>query len=149
MWNSAGLSVTPPMVEKSSLGAAASSEPGEGADDGDPGVEPMAGDMVKPMDVTVDDSLLTVTPDPGLLADTEAQHFPLHIDPLVTWGEAERTLLRSDGHESYGWGNGDDNLGKVVGRCGTWGGYYCGPGYTQRLFDVSCSWGGERAAGAS
>lgn len=134
MWDSAGSSVTPPTVEKSSLSAAASSEPGEGADDGDPGVEPMAGDMVKPMDVMVDEDSLTVTPDPGLLADTEAQHFPLYIDPLVTWGEAERTLLRSDGYESYGWGNGDDNLGKGVGKCGTWGGYYCGPGYTQRLY---------------
>ncbi|GAA1419115.1 hypothetical protein GCM10009601_15510 [Streptomyces thermospinosisporus] len=52
----------------------------------------------------------------------------------MTWGESERTLLRSDGYESYGWGNGDDGLGKGVGKCGTWNGYYCGPGYVQRLY---------------
>ncbi|MFB9466988.1 LamG-like jellyroll fold domain-containing protein [Streptomyces cinereospinus] len=84
--------------------------------------------------MSVDDDSLTVTPDADLLANTEEQHFPLYIDPTVTWGEAERTLLRSDGYESYGWGNGDDDLGKGVGKCGTWGGYYCGPGYTQRLY---------------
>ncbi|WP_416070103.1 hypothetical protein [Streptomyces scabiei] len=42
----------------------------------------------------------------------------------MTWGESERTLLRSDGYESYGWGNGDDGLGKGAGKCGTWSGYY-------------------------
>lgn len=49
-------------------------------------------------------------------------------------GESERTLLRSDGYESYGWGNDDDGKGKGVGKCGTWNGYYCGPGYVQRLY---------------
>lgn len=52
----------------------------------------------------------------------------------MTWGETDRTLLRSDGYKSYNWGNGDDNEGKGVGHCGTWSGYYCGPGYTQRLY---------------
>ncbi|MFD7134336.1 LamG-like jellyroll fold domain-containing protein [Streptomyces sp. NPDC059894] len=135
MWDSAGAGAAAPAAETSSLRAAdASTDPGEQADGGEVGAEPMAGDTVKPMDVAVDEDSLTVTPDPELLADTEAQHFPLYIDPTVTWGEAERTLLRSDGYESYGWGNGDDNLGKGVGKCGTWGGYYCGPGYTQRLY---------------
>ncbi|MGW3252454.1 LamG-like jellyroll fold domain-containing protein [Streptomyces fungicidicus] len=134
MWDSAGSSAASSVVESSLRAADASVEPGEGADDGGPGAEPMAGDTVKPMDIAVDADSLTVTPDPGLLADTEAQHFPLYIDPTVTWGEAERTLLRSDGYESYGWGNGDDNLGKGVGKCGTWSIYYCGPGYTQRLY---------------
>ncbi|CAM5623262.1 hypothetical protein SCALM49S_06537 [Streptomyces californicus] len=44
----------------------------------------------------------------------------MFIDPTVTWGESERTLLRSDGYESYGWGNGDDDQGKGAGKCGTW-----------------------------
>ncbi|MGW2839413.1 LamG domain-containing protein [Streptomyces sp. NPDC001493] len=98
------------------------------------GVEPAAGDTTKPMDVSVGQDVLTVTPDAGMLAHTEAEDFPLYIDPTVSWGEAERTLLRSDGYESYGWGNGDDGQGQGVGKCGNWGGYYCGPGYTQRLY---------------
>jgi hypothetical protein len=56
------------------------------------------------------------------------------LDPTVTWGESERTLLRSDGYESYGWGNGDDDQGKGAGKCGTWNGYECGPGYVQELY---------------
>ncbi|MFE7124570.1 LamG-like jellyroll fold domain-containing protein [Streptomyces sp. NPDC057617] len=135
MWDSAGSSATPPAVETSSLRAAdASTDSGEVADDGGSGAEPMAGDTVRPMDVAVDEDSLTVRPDPDLLVNTEVQHFPLYIDPTVSWGEAERTLLRSDGYESYGWGNGSDNLGQGVGKCGTWGGYYCGPGYVQRLY---------------
>ncbi|MGV9942623.1 hypothetical protein [Streptomyces sp. NPDC003401] len=135
MWDSAGSGAAGPTAATSSLGTAGTAtDPGEGADGGEPGAEPMAGDTVKTMAVRIDDDSLTVTPDPNLLAGTDARHFPLYIDPTVTWGEAERTLLRSDGYESYGWGNGDDNLGKGVGKCGTWSGYYCGPGYTQRLY---------------
>jgi hypothetical protein len=135
MWDSAGLATTGPAVVTSALRAASpAANPGDGADDGRPGAEPMAGDTVKPMDVSVDEDSLIVTPDTDLLAHTDEQHFPLYIDPTVTWGEAERTLLRSDGYESYGWGNGDDDLGKGVGKCGTWSGYYCGPGYSQRLY---------------
>ncbi|MGW6796402.1 LamG-like jellyroll fold domain-containing protein [Streptomyces chartreusis] len=135
MWDSAGTSQVASAVAKLSLQAGdVAAGSAEGANDGLPGNEPTAGDTVKAMDVEVDGDSLTVTPDPGLLADTEAQHFPLYIDPTVTWGEAERTLLRSDGYESYGWGNGEDDLGKGVGKCGTWSGYYCGPGYVQRLY---------------
>lgn len=86
------------------------------------------------MDVQVSEDALSVVPDPALLSGTEAADFPLFIDPPVTWGESERTLLRSDGYESYGWGNGDDDLGKGVGKCGSWNGYACGPGYVQRLY---------------
>ncbi|MFE4666738.1 LamG-like jellyroll fold domain-containing protein [Streptomyces sp. NPDC056716] len=115
-------------------GETATSDPGENAGDATPGSEPLAGDTVKPMGVSVDQDSLTVTPDADMLTATDPAHFPLYIDPTVSWGEAERTLLRSDGYESYGWGNGDDDLGKGVGKCGTWSGYYCGPGYTQRLY---------------
>ncbi|MGW0704917.1 LamG domain-containing protein [Streptomyces sp. NPDC002643] len=98
------------------------------------GTEPRAGDKVARMDVKLSEDALSVIPDGEMLTGTEESAFPLFIDPTVTWGESERTLLRSDGYESYGWGNGDDDLGKGVGECGTWNGYYCGPGYVQRLY---------------
>ncbi|MFD6289079.1 hypothetical protein [Streptomyces sp. NPDC060205] len=89
MWNSAGSGSTRPGAVMSAARAGdAAVDPGEGADDGEPGAEPMAGDTVKPMDVSVDEDSLTVTPDPALLTDTAEQHFPLYIDPTVTWGEA-------------------------------------------------------------
>ncbi|MFI2763474.1 LamG domain-containing protein [Streptomyces echinatus] len=96
--------------------------------------EPGAGDKVAKMDVEITKDSLSVTPDATMLGKTAAEHYPLFIDPNVTWSESERTLLRSDGYESYGWGNGDDGLGKGVGKCGTWNSYYCGPGYVQRLY---------------
>ncbi|MFF0717061.1 LamG-like jellyroll fold domain-containing protein [Streptomyces bauhiniae] len=98
------------------------------------GVEPGPGDAVARMDVDVTDRSLSVVPDAEMLTGTDPSAFPLFIDPKVTWGESERTLLRSDGYESYGWGNGDDDQGKGAGKCGTWGGYYCGPGYVQKLY---------------
>ncbi|WP_260462823.1 hypothetical protein [Streptomyces sp. TRM72054] len=51
------------------------------------------------MDVRVSDTALTVVPDAEMLTKTEPAAFPLYIDPTVTGGESERTLLRSDGHE--------------------------------------------------
>ncbi|MEV5984019.1 LamG-like jellyroll fold domain-containing protein [Streptomyces sp. NPDC052051] len=135
MWDSAGSSGTAESAAGNAKHAAALS--GASADDESarsPGSEPAPGDTVKPMKVTADDDSLTVVPDSGMLTDTRAEHFPLYIDPPVSWGEAERTLLRSDGYESYGWGNGSDNRGEGVGKCGSWNGYYCGPGYTQRLY---------------
>ncbi|MFD9112072.1 LamG-like jellyroll fold domain-containing protein [Streptomyces bottropensis] len=98
------------------------------------GVEPGQGDKVVRMDVTVTEDSLSIVPDAAMLTKTDTDAFPLFIDPTVTWGESERTLLRSDGYESYGWGNGDDGQGRGVGKCGTWNGYYCGPGYVQRLY---------------
>ncbi|GAA4912631.1 LamG-like jellyroll fold domain-containing protein [Streptomyces coeruleoprunus] len=98
------------------------------------GLEPGQGDEVARMGVKVTKDSLSVVPDAALLARTPAAAFPVYIDPTVTWGESERTLLRSDGYESYGWTNGDDGLGKGAGKCGTWNGYYCGPGYVQRLY---------------
>ncbi|MEV6330681.1 LamG domain-containing protein [Streptomyces sp. NPDC051909] len=98
------------------------------------GLEPGQGDKVARMDVGVSAKSLSVVPDPAMLTGTPASDFPLFIDPTVTWGEEERTLLRSDGYTSYGWGNGDDGRGKGAGKCGSWNGYYCGPGYVQRLY---------------
>ncbi|WP_316741106.1 LamG domain-containing protein [Streptomyces sp. MK7] len=139
MWDSAGDAgdtgtQTQLMVTK----AATSSEtvptdPAEAAPSGS-GLEPGQGDTVTHMDVDVTADSVTVVPDADMLTQTEASAFPLFIDPKVTWGESERTLLRSDGYESYGWGNGDDEQGKGAGKCGTWSGYYCGPGYVQKLY---------------
>ncbi|MFC7895436.1 LamG domain-containing protein [Streptomyces sp. NPDC057381] len=108
-------------------------DPSETAPSGS-GLEPGQGDTVADMDVHVAAGSLSVTPDPEMLTGTDKSAFPLFIDPTVTWGESERTLLRSDGYESYGWGNGEDGRGKGVGKCGSWGGYTCGPGYVQRLY---------------
>ncbi|MEU3251883.1 LamG domain-containing protein [Streptomyces sp. NPDC006997] len=133
MWDSAGTEAPEPSGARTmSLTAAPAPTATGNAAAGS--TEPTAGDHVTTMDVKVSDSALTVVPDAGMLTGTGAADFPLYIDPTVTWGESERTLLRSDGYESYGWGNGDDGLGKGVGKCGTWSGYYCGPGYVQRLY---------------
>ncbi|MEU9376128.1 LamG domain-containing protein [Streptomyces sp. NPDC048255] len=98
------------------------------------GQEPGQGDKVARMDVKVGADRLSVVPDAEMLARSAPSAYPLFIDPTVTWGESERTLLRSDGYESYGWSNGDDDLGKGAGKCGSWAGYACGPGYVQRLY---------------
>ncbi|WP_246204305.1 LamG domain-containing protein [Streptomyces tailanensis] len=137
MWDSAGAASG---AQPNSLAASVDATEAEGSDPAEvaassaKGAEPGAGDTVTTMDVKVSADALTVIPDAEMLTGTEASAFPLYIDPTVTWGESERTLLRSDGYESYGWGNGDDGLGKGAGKCGTWSGYYCGPGYVQRLY---------------
>ncbi|MFJ9662696.1 LamG-like jellyroll fold domain-containing protein [Streptomyces griseoflavus] len=141
MWNSAGQALVQPSalhaaraaVDETAPAESAPSDPAESAPSGS-GVEPGQGDQVAMMDVEVGKETLSITPDSRLLAETDPSAFPLFIDPSVTWGESERTLLRSDGYESYGWGNGDDGMGKGAGKCGTWNGYYCGPGYVQRLY---------------
>ncbi|MEU1003804.1 LamG-like jellyroll fold domain-containing protein [Streptomyces tibetensis] len=136
MWDSAGEATTHTQLqarEEVSSGEVEPSDPSETAPSGS-GLEPGQGDTVARMDVEVDKTSLSVIPDTDMLSATEASAFPLFIDPTVTWGESERTLLRSDGYESYGWSNGDDDMGKGVGECETWNGYYCGPGYVQRLY---------------
>ncbi|MFG3032943.1 LamG domain-containing protein [Streptomyces sp. NPDC048253] len=137
MWDSAGTASgtqTQLMtVEPPGSGEAGSADPSETAPSGS-GSEPGQGDNVARMDVAVTIDSLSVVPDAEMLTESKASAFPLFIDPTITWGESERTLLRSDGYESYGWGNGDDDLGKGVGKCGSWNGYYCGPGYAQRLY---------------
>ncbi|CAM5654775.1 hypothetical protein GCM10010261_63760 [Streptomyces pilosus] len=130
MWDSAGAGGTAPQL---TAARTQPSDPSESAPSGS-GLEPGQGDAVARMDIKVSEDSLTVIPDADMLAGTQVSAFPLFIDPTVTWGESERTLLRSDGYESYGWGNGDDGQGKGAGKCGTWSGYYCGPGYVQRLY---------------
>jgi hypothetical protein len=142
MWDSAGQNTT--SGTQTQLMTAATDDPAPGAtgEPADPaetapsgsGLEPGQGDTVARMDVEVGKGTLSVIPDADMLTSTKESAFPVFIDPTVTWGESERTLLRSDGYESYGWGNGDDDQGKGAGKCGTWSGYYCGPGYVQKLY---------------
>ncbi|MFG2607183.1 LamG domain-containing protein [Streptomyces sp. NPDC048514] len=118
---------------------AGSAEASGGAADGGPATPdrtdgPAAGDHSAQAGVEVDKDSVTVVPDAKMLAQTDKSAYPLYIDPAVTWGEDERTLLRSDGYKDYAWDNGTDNVGKGAGECGSWSGYYCGPGYVQRLY---------------
>ncbi|WP_261991927.1 LamG domain-containing protein [Streptomyces sp. MS191] len=150
MWDSAGKSTAEPAADPSAtsgaapqlLGAALTEDEAQPAAAGDPseqaasgtGLEPGQGDNISRMDVSVTRDSLSVVPDADMLTNTAPDAYPLFIDPTVTWGESERTLLRSDGHQSYGWGNGTDNNGQGAGKCGSWNGYYCGPGYVQKLY---------------
>ncbi|NJP48076.1 hypothetical protein HCN08_32430 [Streptomyces sp. PRB2-1] len=112
---------------------AASAPPATAVD----GPAPGAGATTVPVTVTGDK--LAVTPDTALLAQTDPAAYPLYIDPDVSLnsGLAERTLLRSDGYSDYAWDNtatDGSQRGKGDGKCGTWDGYYCGPGYVQKLY---------------
>ncbi|MEJ1202635.1 MULTISPECIES: LamG domain-containing protein [unclassified Streptomyces] len=142
MWDSAGQNSTagtqPQLVTVQAADSPAAaqplpSDPAESAPSGS-GLEPGQGDTVARLDVEVDEDSLSVIPDTGMLTYTDEADFPVFIDPPVSWDESERTLLRSDGYESYGWGNGSDGMGKGAGKCGSWAGYYCGPGYVQKLY---------------
>ncbi|WP_405809445.1 hypothetical protein OG524_06650 [Streptomyces sp. NBC_01520] len=137
MWDSAGATNTdapaPAAARPTVLGELTPADPSEVAPSGS-GLGPGQGDNVAPIGVELTEKSLSVVPDRDMLAETDDSAYPVFIDPTVTWGESERTLLRSDGYESYGWGNGDDGRGQGVGKCGTWGAYYCGPGYVQRLY---------------
>lgn len=140
MWDSAGAAATAQPQAREAAGdetpGESSTEPGDASEAGSSGtgLAPGQGDHVGEVDVQLDEGTMAIVPDGAMLEGTDAAAFPLFIDPTVTWGESERILLRSDGYESYGWGNGSDGQGMGAGKCGSWGGYYCGPGYTQRLY---------------
>lgn len=101
----------------------------------DPAEGPSDGDAFAVLPVTADDDSITVIPDADLLTGVDTV-YPLYIDPDVSWGESERTVLSSDGDTFYNFSGGDD--GEGVGYCGTYvtGGYayYCGSGYKQRMY---------------
>lgn len=104
--------------------------------EGDPLAGPGAGDKAAVMDVELAHGSLTVVPDSGLIAATEAKDFPLYIDPSVELEESERTVLSSDGDVFYNFSGGDN--GMSVGKCGTavinGVSYYCGSGYVNRMY---------------
>ncbi|MCX5400744.1 LamG domain-containing protein [Streptomyces sp. NBC_00102] len=134
MWDSAGTADSAQPEAAVAARSAVASAAAPASEDSGPGLEPGQGDNVAKVAIHLTEDSLAVVPDADMMEGTEASDFPLFIDPTVTWGESERTLLRSDGYESYGWDNGDDDQGKGVGKCGTWSIYYCGPGYQQRLY---------------
>ncbi|WP_329337044.1 LamG domain-containing protein [Streptomyces sp. NBC_01352] len=135
MWDSAG--DTEQTAHSTQLMTAETEETADadGASTADGADGPSDGSALALLPIDVTDGELTLTPDADLI---ENATYPLYIDPTVTWSEAERTLLRSDGYADYAWTNGDDNEGKGMGYCGTYvtGGYayYCGSGYKQRLY---------------
>lgn len=148
MWDSTGVQTAgtgePPTtsgpVTSSTAAAKAlhAGTPGEATaqDVADGASGPAPGATISTAPAAVDGNTLTLVPDADVLSTTDTAAYPLFIDPDVSLnsGTAEHTLLRSDGYTSYGWGNGSDGRGEGDGHCGSWNGYYCGPGYTQRLY---------------
>ena len=154
MWNSAGddgvaiegaTAVAGPSAQAVGIRAlsdtagdegAGASEPVAPPQEGDPLAGPGAGDEHAVMEVELGQGSLTVVPDAGLIAATEAADFPVYIDPSVEMNEAERTVLSSDGDVFYNFSGGDN--GMSVGKCGSAviGGvsYYCGSGYVNRMY---------------
>ncbi|MDX3314912.1 LamG domain-containing protein [Streptomyces sp. ME08-AFT2] len=130
MWDSRGEDVEQPAAPSArALAGVSPSQPTDSPAEG-----PGPGDAHRQLPIHVDEDRIAVVPDAKMLLGADKDVFPLYIDPTVTWGESERTLLRSDGYENYGWGNGSDDQGMGAGKCGSWNGYYCGPGYVQRLY---------------
>ncbi|MFJ3898388.1 LamG domain-containing protein [Streptomyces sp. NPDC090083] len=111
----------------------ATTDPSTGTkDDGTAG--PGDGDASAVLPVQVSSDSLTVVPDATLLGNTDSSAFPVYIDPSVGLDQTAHTYLRSDGVSDFNWSNGSDNEGKGTGHCSSWNGYYCGPGYTERLY---------------
>lgn len=141
MWDSKGVSTAPAMSPKAKA-AAAKSEGGAlpkapvGAEPGSrPADGPAPGSGAANMPVQVDTDSLAVVPDSSLLKQSDPAAFPLYIDPSVALDDGtEYTALRDDGVSFWNWDNGSDGQGKGMGKCGSWNGYYCGPGYVQRLY---------------
>ncbi|MFI8281251.1 LamG-like jellyroll fold domain-containing protein [Streptomyces sp. NPDC085929] len=141
MWDSKGVPAPLALSPKEKV-AAAKAEGGTlpkapvGAEpSGDPADGPALGSQVAKMAIHVDADSLAVVPDTALLKQSDPAAFPLYIDPSVALDDGtEHTALRNDGVSFWNWDNGSDGQGKGMGKCGSWSGYYCGPGYVQRLY---------------
>jgi hypothetical protein len=133
-WDSAG-DADASGTSTMSLTAADERVPSDGDHTPDPAAGPSDGDASAVLPVEADADSITVVPDTALLTGEDTV-YPLYIDPDVSWGESERTVLSSDGDTFYNFSGGDD--GEGVGYCGTYvsGGYayYCGSGYKQRMY---------------
>jgi len=112
---------------------AAVTDPSTGAQD-DPTAGPGEGDASAVLPVQVGDGSLAVVPDAALLGNTDSSAFPIYIDPSIGLDQTAHTQLRSDGYTDFNWDNGTNNEGEGMGHCSSYGGYYCGPGYTERLY---------------
>jgi hypothetical protein len=144
MWDSAGDAAQPAGVATQFVGvrplgvSAAESDPQPAGplEEGDPLAGPGAGDESAVLHLEVSKDTVTVKPDAEMLTSTEADAFPLYIDPSVELNESERTVLSSDGDVFYNFSGGD--RGMSVGKCGTGVvngvAYYCGNGYVNRMY---------------
>ncbi|WP_241826896.1 LamG domain-containing protein [Streptomyces graminilatus] len=143
MWDSKGdatASGTSTQLERTSLvtqasapAASATADPSTGASaDGTAG--PGDGDASAVLPVQVGTNSLAVVPDSGMLANSDSSAYPLYIDPSVGLDQTAHTYLRSDGVTDFNWDNGSNNEGKGMGHCSSWNGFFCGPGYTERLY---------------
>ncbi|MGW1807114.1 LamG-like jellyroll fold domain-containing protein [Streptomyces sp. NPDC002078] len=142
MWDSQGDASTTGTATSSARTAAftqadpsptATTGPSTGTED-DPVTGPGDGDASAVLPVQVGSDSLAVVPDAGMLANSDSGAFPLYIDPSIGLDQTAHTYLRSDGVTDFNWGNGSNNEGKGMGHCDSWNGYYCGPGYTERLY---------------
>ncbi|MFD9305717.1 LamG domain-containing protein [Streptomyces sp. NPDC060048] len=141
MWDSKGVSAPSALSAKEKV-AAAKSEGGTlpkppvgGEPAARPADGPPPGSQARNMPVHVDKDSLAVVPDAALLQQSDPAAFPLYIDPSVALDDGtEHTALRNDGVKFWDWDNDSDGQGKGMGKCGSWNGYYCGPGYVQRLY---------------
>ncbi|MFL9684743.1 LamG-like jellyroll fold domain-containing protein [Streptomyces sp. KL110A] len=152
MWNSAGDDTAPDGSGVSTQSAGARAMPGAAGEadtavqdvpelvappqEGDPLSGPRAGDEAAVMEMELGQDSLTIVPDAALIAATEAEDFPLYIDPPVELGQTQRTVLSSDGDVFYNFTNGEN--GMSVGKCGSavinGQSYYCGSGYVNRMY---------------
>ncbi|MFG2402612.1 LamG domain-containing protein [Streptomyces lydicus] len=133
MWDSAGNTAPSTFQRKTAkrsgsktsqhvAGAAAA------AAEGDDTTHPGEGDTSAELPVTVADGAVSVAPDLDLLRGKDTV-YPVYIDPPVGLGVSERTKLSSDGDKFWQF---DKPMG--VGKCGNADGYYCGSGYTDRMY---------------
>ncbi|MGW7304829.1 LamG domain-containing protein [Streptomyces sp. NPDC054835] len=133
MWDSAGTQAVGPAalnsktaVQSFSLrSAAVVAEEGQPAGEAD---APSKGDASEALPVQVQNGAVAVTPDLGLLRGAETV-YPVYIDPPLGLGYSERTVLSSDGDRLWQFSG---EYG--VGHCGSADGYYCGNGYTNRMY---------------
>lgn len=120
-------SASPSVTSSSQAGAVSGTAP-DGDAAPDPAEAPGDGAATAVLPVHLDGDTLSVLPDTQLLQD-EGTVYPVYIDPQTGLNESERTVVSSDGDKFWLF-SGD--MG--VGHCGTYNGYYCGSGYTNRMF---------------
>lgn len=124
MWDSAGYAEQGPQTQLIRSGAAVTAA---GSQQDDPS-QPGDGDATAVLPVKVDDGAVSVHPDLDLLRGKDTV-YPVYIDPSVGLGASERTKLSSDGDKFWMFDG-----SKGVGKCGNADGYYCGSGYTDRMY---------------
>jgi hypothetical protein len=124
---------TAAFTQAAGVAASATTDP-SGGTQADPMAGPGEGDASAVLPVQVSGGSLAVVPDAKMLSNTDSAAFPVYIDPTVGLDQTAHTQLRSDGYTAFNWDNGTNGEGKGMGHCSSYGGYYCGPGYTERLY---------------